>query len=246
MHPVENIRALVKEAAYPPFEAPAKVFIIHDAHQMLPASSNALLKTLEEPTAHTFFILITSQAESLLPTIVSRSRPVPFFPIPDKEIEHFAQEHWHKDQKEARRIAFLSHGSFAKARQLVNAPKDEIRALVYALLDLSLPEEYARLLSLCEELETLLTPDEGAGEESASAQIDDLLEEIFAWYRDLHLLKSSIAPEYLFHLDAIEQLRRAAVRTAPPLEEVLKRLLILRASLQRHVKLRVALEHFFN
>src|SRR5690349_18388426 len=93
MHPIENIRSLIKEAAYPPFEASLKVFIIHDAHQMLPASSNALLKTLEEPLAHTYFILITSQIESILPTIISRSRLISFFPIPDKEIEQFAIEH---------------------------------------------------------------------------------------------------------------------------------------------------------
>ena len=44
-HPIENIRKLIDEVALPPYEAPVKVFIIHDAHQMLPTSSNALLKT---------------------------------------------------------------------------------------------------------------------------------------------------------------------------------------------------------
>jgi DNA polymerase III subunit delta' len=245
MHPIENMRNLIKEAAYPPFEAPVKVFILYDAHQMLPASSNALLKTLEEPIAHTYFILITSQRESLLPTIVSRSRIIPFFPIPDKEIEQFAVEHWHKEAKEAKRIAFLSHGSFAKAFKLAHKPKDDIRALMYALVNLSLPQEYARLLSLCDECEKIVTPSEEAGEERASDQIDDLLEEIFAWYRDLYLLKSSIASEYLYHLDAAQQLHKAAYKAPPPLEEVLKGILTMRAALQRHVKLRVALEHFF-
>src|SRR5690348_11693792 len=49
LHPVENIRALITEAAYPPLESPVKFFLIHDAHQMQGPSANALLKTLEEP-----------------------------------------------------------------------------------------------------------------------------------------------------------------------------------------------------
>lgn len=245
-HPIENVRALIKEAALPPFEAPAKVFIIHDAHQMLPAGQNALLKTLEEPTAHTYFILITSQIESLLPTIVSRARPIPFFPLSDKDIEQYAREQLSKDPKEAHRIAFLSHGSLAKASQLALSSQDKIRTLVHALLALVLPQDYARLLELCEEVETALAPTEEEEEgKNASSQIEELLEEIFTWHRDVHLLKNSIAPEYIYHLDAMEQLQKKAALPSPSLEEVLKALLLLRASLQRHVKLRVALEQFF-
>ena len=52
-HPITAIRALIQEASLPPFEAPCKVFIIDDAEKMLPASCNALLKTLEEPPEKT-------------------------------------------------------------------------------------------------------------------------------------------------------------------------------------------------
>lgn len=245
MHPIENIRSMIKDAAYPPFEAINKVFIIHDAHQMLPSSSNALLKTLEEPIDHTYFILITSQSESLLPTIISRMRTISFFPIPDKDIEHYAEKHWHKDKKEAKAIGFLSHGSLTKARQIAHLPSNEMRTLVHGLVSLSLPEEHARLLSLCEACEHLLIPDASAADESSAYTVDDFLEEIFAWYRDLHLLKNNIAPEHLYHLDAIHVLQKKATMPMPSLEHILDRLLILRSSLHRHVKLRVALEHFF-
>jgi Cdc6-like AAA superfamily ATPase len=78
-HPIATIRQLIAETHLPPFEAPCKVFIIHDVEKMLPTSSNALLKTLEEPPSDTRFILITADPASLLPTILSRCSRVPCF-----------------------------------------------------------------------------------------------------------------------------------------------------------------------
>ena len=49
-----------------------KVLVIPDAHLMTESSANALLKTLEEPTLHTFIVLVTHQPNRLLPTILSR------------------------------------------------------------------------------------------------------------------------------------------------------------------------------
>ena len=59
-----------------------KVFIVRDAHLMNPNAQNALLKTLEEPPAGTFIMLLTDQAHGLLETIRSRSQLVRFAPLP--------------------------------------------------------------------------------------------------------------------------------------------------------------------
>lgn len=88
-HPIQAIRQLIDDVGMPPFEAPCKVFIIHDAEKMLPSSSNALLKTLEEPPSDTYIFLISSEPDQLLPTIVSRCRKIPFFSIPKTlKIDH--------------------------------------------------------------------------------------------------------------------------------------------------------------
>ncbi|HSX03781.1 MAG TPA: AAA family ATPase [Rhabdochlamydiaceae bacterium] len=76
-HTVLSIHHFIKEVFLPPFEAKVKVFIIDDAHRMLPASGNSLLKTLEEPTLDSIILLISDRPELLLPTIVSRCRKVP-------------------------------------------------------------------------------------------------------------------------------------------------------------------------
>ncbi len=62
-----------------------KVLVIHQAESLNQASANALLKTLEEPTANTYLILITSQLDRLLPTILSRCEKVNL-PLPEEEL----------------------------------------------------------------------------------------------------------------------------------------------------------------
>jgi DNA polymerase-3 subunit delta' len=81
---IDQIRILVlARSAFAPHEGRAKVFIIRRAEELSVSAANALLKTLEEPGARTHFILLSSQPEALLPTILSRTQRVRFAPLPD-------------------------------------------------------------------------------------------------------------------------------------------------------------------
>lgn len=120
-HPIATLRQLIQETSLPPFEAPCKVFIIHDVEKMLSTSSNALLKTLEEPPSDTQFILLTSQPSILLPTILSRCSKVPFYPVSDEELTLFLIEKHHAH--DAKKIALLSEGSVAEALNRLTSQK---------------------------------------------------------------------------------------------------------------------------
>ncbi len=251
LHPIDSMRTLIQEVALPPFEAPVKVFIIHDAHQMLAFSSNALLKTLEEPPLDTYLILLTSALDAMLPTICSRCRKIPFFPIPQQQIETFVKEQWEVKEDTARRIAFLSHGSLAKAKRLSDANPLAYRAPLMEILSLKFPGEYPHFAKLAATLEESLSQEsENAGEDEEGGmntlqQADLLFEEIVAWYRDLHLVKEGGGFEFLYHLDQMDRLKEAAARPLEPLERILEKVAECRLALQRHVKLRNVLEHFF-
>ncbi len=65
-----------------------KVIIIDDAEKMNTEAANALLKTLEEPPEKSMIILITSNHNKLLPTIVSRCKKVRFKPLTEEDIKH--------------------------------------------------------------------------------------------------------------------------------------------------------------
>jgi len=83
--PIDVIREFVIEAAGI-VPGRGRVFIINEAHTMSTAAQNALLKTLEEPPANTFILLITSQDDMLLPTVRSRCQSVRFGPLPNEFI----------------------------------------------------------------------------------------------------------------------------------------------------------------
>lgn len=76
MHPFGQMKQLVQEVALVPYQATHQLFLIHEAERMLPTSSNALLKTLEEPTERTILLLLTHHPQKLLPTLLSRCRLV--------------------------------------------------------------------------------------------------------------------------------------------------------------------------
>src|SRR5215211_745681 len=75
---IDDIRDLRERIRYAPTQLRSKVYIIDESHQITGAAANAFLKTLEEPPAHTRFILATTDPEELLPTIVSRCQRFDF------------------------------------------------------------------------------------------------------------------------------------------------------------------------
>ena len=77
--PIESVRGqVIARIALPPHEADVRMFVVEEATAMAPPAANALLKTLEEPPARTLFVLCTTAAEQLLPTIRSRCQRVRF------------------------------------------------------------------------------------------------------------------------------------------------------------------------
>src|SRR5918998_1605608 len=69
-----------------------KVYVIDEVHMLSTPSFNALLKTLEEPPAHVLFVLATTEAHKVLPTIVSRTQRFDFRRLPaDLLQEHLAR-----------------------------------------------------------------------------------------------------------------------------------------------------------
>jgi len=63
--------------------APRKVAVITNADALNPHAANALLKTLEEPPADSYLILVSDSLRDLLPTLRSRCRLLPVRPPPD-------------------------------------------------------------------------------------------------------------------------------------------------------------------
>ncbi|MGB9185802.1 MAG: DNA polymerase III subunit gamma/tau, partial [Solirubrobacteraceae bacterium] len=69
---VDDIRDLREKVAYAPVSGRHKVYILDEAHMLSSQAWNAFLKTLEEPPPKTIFVLATTEAQKVLPTVVDR------------------------------------------------------------------------------------------------------------------------------------------------------------------------------
>ena len=69
---VDDIRELREKVAFAPVSGRHKVYILDEAHMLSPQAWNAFLKTLEEPPPRTVFVLATTEAQKVLPTVVDR------------------------------------------------------------------------------------------------------------------------------------------------------------------------------
>ena len=69
---VDDIRDLRESVAFSPVSGRHKIYILDEAHMLSPQAWNAFLKTLEEPPPRTIFVLATTEAQKVLPTVVDR------------------------------------------------------------------------------------------------------------------------------------------------------------------------------
>jgi len=90
---IEQVRRIVLgRVGFTPHEGRALVFIVRAADELTQQAANALLKTLEEPTSRTHFVLLTSKPSRLLDTIRSRTLPVRFAPLPDNVVARILEQ----------------------------------------------------------------------------------------------------------------------------------------------------------
>ncbi len=93
---VDDIRNLTDQVRIPPQTGKYKVYIIDEVHMLSQSAFNAFLKTLEEPPAHTIFILATTEKHKIIPTILSRCQIFDFKRIGVIDIKNYL----HKIAKE--------------------------------------------------------------------------------------------------------------------------------------------------
>lgn len=125
-HLVEEVRErVIRAAAYRPFEGERRVFVIDEAEAMREESQNALLKTLEEPGSYAHFLLVSSEPDALLETIVSRCQPVRFSALPPQALVERLQGVAGAAEVEA--AARLARGNERRARFLLATEGRELR-----------------------------------------------------------------------------------------------------------------------
>ena len=127
---IAQIRHISQMLELKPLEGANKVFIIDPATAMKGASTNALLKGLEEPPDNSFFILLTANVHELLMTVRSRCQIYHFAPLTLSDV----RQHGVTDELLVR----WSQGSIGRARSLDAVTLKEQREMVMEFLETAL------------------------------------------------------------------------------------------------------------
>ena len=117
---VETVRDIKKSLFFMPNDGDRKVYIIDDAQKMTVQAQNALLKFIEEPPASVLLFIVADKKESLLPTVVSRTRIISLAPSDNADIRRFLMSESKKSGGEQIDEAInMAEGSPGKALKLL-------------------------------------------------------------------------------------------------------------------------------
>lgn len=151
----EESREIIKTLSLKPFESKNKVMIIWQPELMHPSAANGILKILEEPAAHTYFILVTNAADQLLPTIISRTQIATIPLLTDHELENYLVQQLQQDAAKANKITQLANGNLNLALKLLENEEDNNTQRFTEWMRACFKRNYSALVTLAEEYHNL-------------------------------------------------------------------------------------------
>lgn len=152
---VDQARQVISSASMTPVESSCSVFLFPDAGSMTEQASNALLKTLEEPTPQTVFLLVAESDDDFPPTVSSRCRTIQMGRVPFDELVE----------------ALTRRGTAAEEAESVAVVSGGRPGLALALMD---QPEVARFRSLWLSIPGHLSPHPGDGQRLAGEVLSEL------------------------------------------------------------------------
>src|SRR5690606_33576940 len=106
------------------YEAKYKIIIVWLPEKMNLECANKLLKMIEEPPAHTIFLLVSEDLDKVIPTIKSRCQPIYIRPIEQSEMIGAIQNNYNLTLSDAQSVAHIANGSYYKAMELIESNEE--------------------------------------------------------------------------------------------------------------------------
>ena len=230
---VDDIRAQVNnDVAIKPYSSKYKVYIINEAEKMTPQAQNAILKTLEEPPAYAVILLLVSNMNSLLPTILSRCVTLNMKPVRDELIRKYLMEELQVPDYKANVCVGFARGNVGKAKLLASSEEFEnIKAEALALLKYIKEMEMQEIVAAIKKINEY------------KLEIQDYFDIIAIWYRDVLLFKATMDANQLIFRDEIQTLRKIAARCSyEGIEKVIQALSTAKKRMEANVNFDLLME----
>ena len=230
---VEDIRGQVNgDIAIKPYRSPYKIYIIDEADKMTVQAQNALLKTIEEPPSYAVIMLLTENAEALLPTIRSRCVMMKLRNIKDQLVKKYLMEQLEVPDYKADVCVAFAQGNMGKAIMLAhseyfNEIKEEAVHLLRNIDEMTVPE-------LTEAVKRCMT---------YKLEINDYLDIIAIWYRDVLIYKATKSVDRVVFSDQMKYIKERARKSSyEGIENILDALEKAKARLKANVNFELVME----
>ena len=230
---VDDIRTQVNnDIAIKPYSSKYKVYIINEAEKMTVQAQNALLKTLEEPPAYAVIILLVSNINALLQTILSRCVVLNMKPVEDEQVRSYLMKELQVPDYKAEVCVAFARGNIGKAKALASSEDfDNVKAEALSLLkyiqDIEIQEIVAAIKKINE----------------YKLEISDYLDIIAVWYRDVLLYKATGDLNHLIFREEMGTIRKVASRSSyEGIEKVIRALETTKKRLDANVNFDLVME----
>lgn len=230
---VNDIREQVNGDIYiKPYASRYKIYIIDEAEKMNEQAQNALLKTIEEPPEYAVLILLCTNRNKLLPTILSRCVTLSFRAVPGEAIRRYLMEKCKVPDYQASLAAEFAGGNLGRAVRYASSEEFGSRK-----------DELVHILKYIEEctMEELMDAVRHLAENKDS--IDTELDLMMLWYRDVLMFKATKNVNGLLFRDEVGVIRRQAVALSfRHLDAIILAIQKARMRLKANVNFDVAME----
>ena len=230
---VDDIRAQINnDVMIKPYSSPYKVYIVNEAEKMTVQAQNAILKTLEDPPEYAVILLLTTILKSLLPTILSRCVVLNMKPVSDTLVRKYLMEQMQVPDYKAEVCVAFARGNIGKAKMLASSEdfenvKAEAISLLKYIQDMELHEIVAAIKKI----------------NDYKLEINDYLDIIAIWYRDVLLFKATNDVNHLVFREEIQSLRNIARRSSyEGIENVIEALDKAKSRLNANVNFELTIE----
>ena len=178
---VDDVRRQINDTIQvKPYSSAHKIYIVDEAEKMTVQAQNALLKTIEEPPAYAVILLLTTNAEAFLPTILSRCVQLKLKPLKDGEVKDYLVSRMGVELSQAEIYTAFARGNLGKAIHL--ADSEDFRHLYGELLDLLKNLKKSDISELLERIRKM---------KEDKLDIHQCLDFMQMWYRDVLMYKTT-------------------------------------------------------
>ena len=230
---VDDIRTQINtDIAIKPYSSPRKIYIIQEGEKMTAQAQNALLKTLEEPPAYAVILILTTNMDALLPTILSRCVVLNMKPVRDDMVKKYLMEELQIPDYKANVCVAFARGNLGKARQLASSEEfDHIKEEAVSMLKYVQDMEINEMLAAIKKIQEY------------KFDVEDYLDILAIWYRDVLLFKATNDANHLIFKEEIQYIKKCADRCAyEGIEDILKALDKAKSRLKANVNFELTME----